>query len=109
MTDRDSKCEKIKDKEKRIKCRWEQLEDVAKEQDRINLRIRKDVMDETDPRWLPIHIADDANAVILAVSRNKGRPRSIMNEQYANDKVRNCQYKYWEMERIENRKKREKK
>jgi len=68
------KCNVIKEKEARIDCKFDSLHKLTVSQDLMNLDIRKEINDSTDPRWLPIHIIDDANAIILETSLYQGRP-----------------------------------
>lgn len=47
----------------------------------------KTLDDDTDERWIPIHMMDNANAIILGISRNKGRPKQIIHEGYVEEKI----------------------
>lgn len=82
-----NECEKIDDKEKQISCIYETLYDITEAQDIVNLTIRKIIDDSEDPRWLPIHITDNANAIILGISSHKGNPKSIIRTGYVEEKV----------------------
>ena len=70
------------------------LYDITEAQDVTNLTIRKEIDNSEDPRWLPIHVVDDANAVILGVSRNKGNPKQIIEEGYVDDKMNGLNSKW---------------
>lgn len=67
-----AECDEIKDKEERLRCKFRKLHEVTQEQDQINLNIRTDLNDDKDPRWIPIHMMDDANAIILEISQADG-------------------------------------
>ena len=64
----------IEDKEARIDEMFERLHEITRQQDILNLRIRDEIMNDRDPRWLPTHIIDDANAIILEISKAHGNP-----------------------------------
>lgn len=57
-----------------INSLFEQLHEITEQQDLLNLTIRDKIMNDKDPRWLPIHIIDDANAIILEISLAYGNP-----------------------------------
>ncbi len=80
-------CKKIDDKDRQINCIYEILYDITEAQDITNLTIREIVDNSEDPRWLPIHITDNANAVILGISSHKGNPKSIIKTGYVEEKV----------------------
>lgn len=75
--ERINKCKKLGDKEAVISCVFDALHDVTKAQDIANLIIRGIIDDSNDPRWLPIDIIDNANAVILGISERKGNPKHL--------------------------------
>lgn len=85
-------CDEITDKDKRLACKFDLLYKVTEIQDHVNLDIIRDFR-TTDPscskdeRWYPVHMIDNANAIILGLSRNKGRPKSILREGYVEEKV----------------------
>lgn len=88
-------CEKMSDKEKQIKCVYEILHDITEAQDIANLTIRKIVDNSEDPRWLPIHITDNANAIILGISDARGNPKLITRSGgYVEEKVHGL-YSKW--------------
>ena len=85
-------CDKIADKEKRLACKFSLLYKVTEMQDHVNLNIiddfrRTDPNCSKDERWYPVHMIDNANAIILGISRNKGRPKPILREGYVEEKV----------------------
>ena len=91
------KCKKIDDKETQIKCMYETLFNITKAQDITNLTIREFINNSEDPRWIPIHIVDNANAIILGISERKGNPKSIIRHGgYVEEKVNSLEDK-WNM------------
>ena len=80
-------CDSLQNKEEIIACKFKLLYEITEVQDIINLNLMKTLNDDTDERWYPIHMADNANAIILGVSRNKGRPKPILHELYVKEKV----------------------
>ncbi len=74
------------EKEEEIKDLFKSLHSITVEQDIINLTIRRLIDDSTDPRWLPIHIMDAANAIILEISSGEGH---ILNVDYVQEKLTN--------------------
>ena len=85
-------CDKITDKDKRLACKFDLLYKVTEVQDHVNLDImgdfrRTDPRCSKDERWYPVHMIDNANAIILGLSRNKGRPKAILREGYVEEKV----------------------
>jgi hypothetical protein len=82
------KCEIINDKEKKINCLYETFHDITEAQDIVNLTIYKTINNSEDPRWIPTLIADNANAIILEISRFKGHPQSIVRPcGYVEEKI----------------------
>lgn len=73
-----AKCRSSNSKEQQINCLYEKLHDITEAQDIVNLTIREVLNDDDDPRWIPIHITDNANAIILGISEVKGRPKNIV-------------------------------
>lgn len=80
-------CKKIDNKEEKIKCMYKILYDITEAQDITNLTIRKTIDDSEDPRWLPIQLTDNANAIILDASRYKGNPKPMIIYGYTEEKV----------------------
>jgi len=87
------KCLLETNKESEINCLFKNLNEVTILQDHINLRIRGLIDNSEDERWLPIHINDDANAIILGISRLKGR--KIEQDNYVKEKMDNLSNKKW--------------
>lgn len=58
--------------ETKIEMLFKELHEITEKQDEINLQIRELINDSKDPRWLPVHIMDNANAIILEISRHEG-------------------------------------
>lgn len=91
-----NECKKINDREKQIDCMYELLHDITQAQDITNLTIMKVVNDNEDPRWIPIHITDNANAVILEISKQKGNPRSTTRSGgYVEEKMNSLMDKWY--------------
>jgi len=81
------KCEALPNKEGKIECIYNLLYKITRAQDITNLTIREIINDDEDERWIPIHIADDANAILLGISRNQGKPELIIDEGYTGQKI----------------------
>lgn len=81
------KCETLPNKEGKIECIYDLLYKITRAQDITNLTIRGILDDDEDERWIPIHIADDANAILLGISRNQGIPKLIIDEGYTGQKI----------------------
>jgi len=81
-------------KEEQITSMFKELLSVTIEQDHLNLKIRGLVLNEKDPRWLPIHIIDDANAIILSLSESEGYPSGI---PYITEKIEALQAKLFQL------------
>lgn len=91
-----NECKKIGDKGQQIDCIYETLYNITKAQDITNLTIREIVDDSEDPRWIPIHITDNANAIILGISERKGNPKSIIRRGgYVEEKVNSLDTKWY--------------
>ena len=91
------KCKKIDDKETQTDCMYETLFNITRAQDITNLTIREFINNSEDPRWIPIHIVDNANAIILGISERKGNPKSIIRHGgYVEEKVNSLEDK-WNM------------
>jgi len=93
-------CRVIPDREKRINCMFEVLYEITQEQDVINIGIIKEINDDTDPRWKAVHMIDNANAIILGTSRNKGNPKSIVSEGYVGEKVESLNWRWRDIKMI---------
>ncbi len=90
-----NECRKIVNKEKQIDCMYETLHNITRAQDITNLTIREIVNDSEDPRWIPIHIVDDANAIILGISERKDNPKSIIRRGgYVEEKMNSIRDKW---------------
>jgi len=92
-------CNTFKDFDKRLSCKSEVLYRVTELQDRVNLNIMRDFRESNphcseDKRWLPVHMVDNANAVILGISRNKFNPRRFIREGYVDEKIQALYNKY---------------
>lgn len=95
-----NKCKKIDDKEKQIDCMYQTLHDITRAQDITNLTLREIIDNDEDPRWIPIHIVDNANAIILGISENRGNPKStIRSGGYVEEKINSLRDK-WSMLRL---------
>jgi hypothetical protein len=80
-------CDQKKTKEEIIHCKFDLLYDVTHVQDIVNIGLMKTLNDSDDNRWIPVHMMDNANAIMLGISRNKGRPLPILRELYVAEKV----------------------
>lgn len=89
-------CDSIEDKEKRIACKVSLMRDITEAQDIVNLNIRGEIDDSRDSRWLPIHLVDDANAVILGVTQERYHPGHL-KDGYVGRKVDNFTRKWWQI------------
>lgn len=90
-----NKCKKIDDKEKQIDCIYQTLHDITQAQDITNLTLREIIDNDEDPRWIPIHIVDNANAIILGISENRGSPKStVRSGGYVEEKVNSLRDKW---------------
>ena len=82
-----SECDKKNGINNVLACKFDKLYEITQYQDLINLNIMKTLNDDTDERWYPIHMVDNANAIILGISRLKARPKPILRELYVSEKV----------------------
>lgn len=86
------KCDLIKNFDDRLVCKSRLLHKTTEFQDIVNLDImsdfsRTDPKCSKDPRWIPVHIVDNANAVILGISKDKFNPKTFWREgSYVHDK-----------------------
>lgn len=95
-----SKCKRLDNKEKQIACIYDTLHNITKAQDIVNLTIRSIIDNSEDPRWIPIIIADNANAIMLGISESRGNPKSIVRSGgYVEEKV-NSLDNNWNMLRL---------
>lgn len=85
----------IKDKESRIKCLFDSVYEYTSKADVANIEIMKTLNNDQDKRWIPIHMIDNANAVVLGISRNKGKPDLIVSEGYVTEKVHDLNAKWF--------------
>lgn len=89
-------------REKAIDRLWELLYKITEEQDKVNLTLMG-YMRDTDPncskdeRWIPIHMVDNANAIILGLARNKGRRKAVVSEGYVGEKVDRLNSRWFEI------------
>lgn len=89
------KCKSFTDKDKKVECIYDLLYKLTRAQDITNLTIRGIIDDDTDDRWIPIHIVDDANGIILGISRNEGIPQLILSEGYTAEKIKSLESKWF--------------
>ena len=92
-----AECEDIKDKNERISCKLDVLYRITELQDWININTFRDLDDMDDPRWIPLHMIDNANAIILGIARNKAYPDRIIKEGYVNEKINSLEGKWFEI------------
>lgn len=78
----------------RLRLKFKELHAITVKQDQVNLRIRELINDDRDPRWLPIHIIDDANAIILSLSESEGYPSDV---SYISEKIEGLQKKLFQL------------
>jgi len=78
----------------RLKLKFKELHAITAKQDHVNLRIRELINDDKDPRWLPVHIIDDANAIILSLSESEGYPTDV---SYISEKIEGLQKKLFQL------------
>ena len=99
-------CNKITDFNKRISCKSKLLYQITEIQDYANLDIMGDFRDSDpscsqDKRWYPVHMVDNANAIILGVSRNKFDPKYFLREGYVKEKVDALNSKWQHIKQME--------
>lgn len=96
--DKIEKCKIMKTKDEQINCMYETLHDITMAQDITNLTIMKTLNDDEDPRWIPIHMTDNANAIILEISQVKGHPKSIVRSGgYVEEKINSLNNKWYRL------------
>ena len=89
-------CKKIDDKDEQINCMYETLHDITEAQDIVNLTIYKTINNDKDPRWIPTLMADNANAILLGISRLKGNPKQIIRQGgYVEEKMNSLTDKWY--------------
>jgi len=95
------KCNSISDFDDRLKCKSTLLHEITEVQDVTNINIMKD-MDAslsdatTDPRWVPAHMVDNANAVILGITDGRFRPDIFWHTgSYVKEKMDSLISKQW--------------
>lgn len=59
---------------------------LTEKQDSLNIQMLKALDDDADPRWIPLHMIDNANAIILHISRMRGNPKAI-DKLYLKEKI----------------------
>ncbi len=92
------KCKKISDKDDQINCMYKTLHDITEAQDIVNLTIYKVINDDEDPRWIPTLMADNANAILLGISRSKGNPQQIVRRGgYVEEKMNSLTDKWYSL------------
>ena len=97
------KCDLIKDFDERLACKSELLNDVTKVQDTVNLDIMGDFSKTNprcseDPRWIPVHIVDNANAIILGISKDEFQPKTFWRKgSYVQEKVDSMESKLFRL------------
>jgi hypothetical protein len=90
-----AECKRHSDKEAQINCMYNTLNDITKAQDITNLTIIKTIDNQDDPRWIPAHMTDNANAIILGITDHKGNPKHISQRgSYVDEKVNSLNDKW---------------
>jgi hypothetical protein len=84
-------CDKLP-REEALKCMYEVLHEVTKEQDVVNIHLHTYLketsgQDVVDPRIWAALMADNANAIILEVCNNHGRPKMIVGAGFVKEKI----------------------
>ena len=91
-------CKAIKDKEGKIDCMFKLLHNITTAQDIVNISILKTIDNSEDPRWIPTHMIDNANAIILGISRNKSYPKNIVPRgAYVDEKIDSLNSKWFNL------------
>ena len=92
VRERIRKCDMIEEFDERLSCKSELLHEITEMQDVVNLDVMADFR-KTDPkcsedsRWIPVHIIDNANAVILGISKAEYKPEVFWHRgSYVHDK-----------------------
>lgn len=84
-------CRKIDDKRKMNSCIFEVLHDITELQDNIQLGIDNDVDYSTR---LSMNLVNDANAIILGISKEQGDIKKFIRDFYVEEKVEST-IKHW--------------
>lgn len=96
--DKIKKCKMMKTKNEQIDCIYETLHNITMAQDITNITIMKTLNDDEDPRWIPIHMTDNANAIILEISQVRGYPKSIVRSGgYVEEKINSLNDKWYRL------------
>ena len=77
-----NRCNDIENKDERIQCKLEVIWKITKLQDYANLNTIRDLDNINDERWIPLHMIDELNAIILGILRNNAIPESIARDNY---------------------------
>jgi len=93
-------CDKIADKESKMKCMFNELYKITEAQDIHNISLIKTLNDDSDQRWKGLHMIDNANAIILGLSRNKCKPSSVVSEGYVGEKVDSLNGRWEDIKRL---------
>jgi len=88
------KCNIIKDKDARIQCKINLLRDITRIQDYVNLNTIRDLDNSDDDRWIPLHMIDDLNAMILGILEHNARSKPISRDRYIKSKMSAFEDKY---------------
>jgi len=89
-------CKIIKDKEEKIDCMFKLLYSITRAQDITNISIIKAINNDEDPRWIPSHMVDNANAIILGISQHKAHAKQIVPEGgYVDEKMDSLNNKWF--------------
>jgi len=80
------KCDIIEDKDARIQCKINLLRDITKIQDYVNLNTIRDLDNSDDDRWIPLHMIDNLNAIILGILEHNARSEPISHDRYIKSK-----------------------
>ena len=62
-----------------------------------------ELLNSEDPRWIPIHMADAANAIVLEESKYKGYPKNIVMKGVYIEEIDSLNRK-WDMLKMKYRK-----
>ena len=63
-----------------------------------NLIIYKTINNDKNPRWIPTLMADNANAILLGISRQKGNPQQIIRRGgYVEEKMNSLTDKWYSL------------
>ncbi|MCX6821619.1 MAG: hypothetical protein NTW30_02450 [Candidatus Aenigmarchaeota archaeon] len=96
-------CNDIEDFEKRITCKTEKLHVLTRVQDIMNLNIigefhKKFPSLDEERRWIPMHMVDNANAIILGITDARYRPDIFWHQgSYVKEKMDSLESKRWSL------------